>query len=286
MKSSTSIRARLLNISRNEKIPFQQILYRYFHERFIYRVSISAYSDAFLLKGGNLLYVQQGLVSRPTKDIDFLAKGITNDISDVKNIFIEICKAQCPNDKVLFDPDSIELMIISEQEKYSGLRVIMSAFFDTVKQKIQIDIGYGDIVTPKAQTLDYPVLLDEMSIPIISAYTTETVIAEKFQSMIELARLNSRMKDFFDVYKLLDDNNYDKNVLKTAIIATFKNRNTPYTKNHDLFADEFVIDKKRNQMWQAFLKKINAKEVLPFDLVMQKIQSELKPIWNNLKNHE
>jgi hypothetical protein len=281
MKSSTSIRTRLLNISRNENIPFQQILYRYFHERFIYRVSVSVYSNAFLLKGGNLLYVEQGLVSRPTKDIDFLAKGITNDISEIKNIFIEICKVQCPNDKVLFDPDSIDLMIISDQEKYSGLRVILSASFDTVKQKIQIDIAYGDIVTPKAQTIDYPVLLDEMPVPVISAYTTETLIAEKFQAMIELAGLNSRMKDFYDVYTLLEADDFDRNILKDAIIATFKNRNTPYTQNHSLFTDGFATDKNRKQMWKAFLKKINTKKTIPFEQVIQKINKVLKPIYNS-----
>lgn len=100
--------------------------------------------------------------------------------------------------------------------------------------------------------------------------------------MIFLADFNSRMKDFYDVYTLLVDNDFDKNVLKTAIISTFKNRNTAYTENHSLFTEEFATDKNRNQLWQAFLKKINAKETLPFEQVMQKIQSELKPIWNSL----
>jgi hypothetical protein len=281
MKSSSSIRARLLNISRKEDIPFQQILYRYFHERFIYRVSVSAYSNAFLLKGGNLLYVEQGLISRPTKDIDFLAKGITNNSADVKAIFIEICKIECQDDKVLFDSDSIDIMLISDQEKRSGLRVLLLAFFDTVKQKIQIDIGYGDIITPKPQTIDYPVLLDEIPVPVIKAYTTETVIAEKFQAIIELAGLNSRMKDFFDVYILLESEKYNPAILRDALIATFRNRNTDFDENHIIFSEDFVNNKNRNMMWKAFLKKTNLKNDLQFSNVIHKIVTTLKPMWIN-----
>jgi hypothetical protein len=281
MKSSSSIRARLLNISRKEDIPFQQILYRYFHERFIYRVSVSAYSNAFLLKGGNLLYVEQGLISRPTKDIDFLAKGITNNSADVKAIFIEICKIECQDDKVLFDSDSIDTMLISDQEKRSGLRVLLLASFDTVKQKIQIDIGYGDIVTPKPQTIDYPVLLDEIPVPVIKAYTTETVIAEKFQAIIELAGLNSRMKDFFDVYILLESEKYNPAILRDALIATFRNRNTDFDENHIIFSEDFVNNKNRNMMWKAFLKKTNLKNDLQFSNVILKIVTTLKPMWIN-----
>ncbi len=281
MKSSSSIRARLLNISRKEDIPFQQILYRYFHERFIYRVSVSAYSNAFLLKGGNLLYVEQGLISRPTKDIDFLAKGITNNSADVKAIFIEICKIECQDDKVLFDSDSIDIMLISDQEKRSGLRVLLLASFDTVKQKIQIDIGYGDIITPKPQTIDYPVLLDEIPVPVIKAYTTETVIAEKFQAIIELAGLNSRMKDFFDVYILLESEKYNPAILRDALIATFRNRNTDFEENHIIFSEDFVNNKNRNMMWKAFLKKTNLKNDLQFSNVILKIVTTLKPMWIN-----
>lgn len=285
MKTSASIRAMLLNISRKEKIPFQQILFRYFHERFIYRISVSDYANFFLLKGGNLLYVKQGLLSRPTKDIDFSVTGLTNDVEKVKRIFIEICKIQCPDDKILFDPDSIDIIVISEHEKYSGLRLIVSASFDTVKQRTQIDIGYGDIVVPKAQKIDYPVLLNGMPVPVIIAYTTETVIAEKFQAMIELAGLNSRMKDFYDVFMLLLDGNLDKTVLQNAIIATFRNRATQYTENHILFTNEFVKNQNRIKMWKAFIKKINLKEDVQFSDVMHKIQTELKPFWENLKEY-
>ena len=116
------------------------------------------------------------------------------------------------------------------------------------------------------------------------AYTNETIIAEKFQAMIFLADFNSRMKDFYDVYKLLDANYYNKNVLQNAIIATLKNRNTPYMDDHVLFTDEFKVDEDRNSMWKIYLNKINSKEKLTFEQVMQKIKSEIKPIWEKLND--
>ncbi|MBN2776086.1 MAG: nucleotidyl transferase AbiEii/AbiGii toxin family protein [Bacteroidales bacterium] len=285
MTSSKSIRAKIKNIADANNLDFQSCVTRFLHERLLYRLSVSEYKNALILKGGNLIYSLFYLKARPTIDVDFLGIELKNDTDECKKVFQSILSIYC-DDTVWFNTDNIFSEIISEQNRHHGIRLTIQAGFDTIKQQLQIDIGFGDTITPKPVKLLYPSLIYQFPESELLAYTKETVIAEKFQAMIFLADFNTRMKDFFDVYKLLDDNNYDKNVLESAIISTFKNRNTPYTKNHDLFTDEFAIDKKRNQMWQAFLKKINTKEVLPFDLVMQKIQSELKPIWNNLKNNE
>ncbi len=219
MSSSASIKAKLKNISRQKEIPFQQIIYRYIHERLLYRISISKYAENLFLKGGSLLYAMQGLVVRPTKDIDLLGVDIKKNTDFIKKVFIEICSITYDNDFVWFDTDTITAQEITKEHKYNGIRLFVDAGFDTIKQKVQIDIGFGDVMVPSSQQLDYPVLLSEMDMPVLSAYSSETVIAEKFQAMIELAGLNSRMKDFYDIYTILKSGNYDKSILLDAIKA-------------------------------------------------------------------
>ncbi len=203
MKGSSSINAKLKNIARQKGIPFQQIIFRYIHERLLYRISISEYAENLFLKGGNLLYAMQDATVRPTKDVDFLGLHIHNNADLIKKIFTDICSSNYDKDFVWFDIQTITAGKITEEHKYSGIRLLMDAGFDTIKQRIQIDIGFGDVMVPSAQQLVYPVLLREMERPVILAYSSETVIAEKFQAMIELAGLNSRMKDFYDIYSII-----------------------------------------------------------------------------------
>ena len=198
--NATSIRAVLMNLSRQENVTFQQVITRYLHERFLYRISLSKYQSSFVLKGGNLMYVIEGLHIRPTLDIDILAQNIDNDKDKLKNIFKVICDVSYNNDCVRFNTDSIAVFDIAEEKKYSGIRLLIDTQFDTIRQNIQIDIGFGDVITPAATKLSYPVLLNELETPEILAYSIETVIAEKFEAMIQLGELNSRMKDFYDVY--------------------------------------------------------------------------------------
>lgn len=236
MKNSIeSLKARLRNVSNREGIDYQLILTRYFHERFLFRLSISGYKDNFMLKGGNLLYAIEGLSSRPTMDIDFLGVHLSSSIEEIKNKFVEICKIDYPIDAVNFEADSIIAELITSQDKYSGVRLFIKSNLGSIRHLLQIDIGFGDIVTPSPCSLSYPVLLVDLATPNIIAYSNETVIAEKFQAMIELSAFNSRMKDFFDVYNLIKNKNFDKNVLKDAILATFRNRSTSYVENHILF---------------------------------------------------
>jgi len=283
MKSAASVRARLTNIAYKAGIPFQQIIFRYLHERLIYRLSKSDYAHSFILKGGNLLYANQGLLCRPTKDIDYLAVGIHNDINEIIDVFRNICIHTYLEDHVFFDTDAIGAEVISEHDEYQGLRVFVMARFGTIAQNLQIDIAFGDTLVPGALLINYPVLLSDLAVPTIKAYSIETVIAEKFQAMIDLAELNSRMKDFFDVYILLNSNNYKSTLLIDAVKSTFSNRQTRYTPNHSLFAPEFANEINRNKMWKAFLKKINSKTTIPFTDVMQAITIILKPVWEELK---
>jgi len=281
--SPKSIRAVLMNLSNEKKLPFQQIITRYLHERLLYRLSVSEYKSTFILKGGNLLYAMEGLYIRPTVDIDMLAEHVSNDKETLKDIFKDICSIVYEDDCVTFDVSNMVVSDIAEEKKYSGIRLLINAKFDTIKQVVQIDIGFGDIITPAPLFLSYPTLLDGLNPPDIMAYSKETVIAEKFEAMIQLGIFNSRMKDFYDVYILLKNNEIDNNDLQTAIFRTFKQRNIVFKENHPLFSDDFIKDPTRIFQWKHFLRKINAPD-LEFSLIVKSILKRLQPIYNELSN--
>jgi len=279
---AVSIRARLLNLAKREGIDFQLIIIRFLHERLLYRLSVSDYSLQLILKGGAFIYAMQGLKSRPTIDVDLLGAQISNDIEVLCDVFRQICAIES-EDEVTFNAESVIGELITQQDKYNGVRLYIDATFHTVRQRIQIDVGFGDIVIPVVQELEYPILLDEMQVPIIQAYSKETVIAEKFQAMIELSVANSRMKDFYDVYKLLADNKFDDSTLEEAIKATFENRETSYTEHHALFSADFATNPQRKRSWTAFLNKINRDKELEFEEVMRLISKKLMPFWSKME---
>ncbi|GHT62719.1 hypothetical protein AGMMS50239_16820 [Bacteroidia bacterium] len=279
--NAKSIRACLQNISNKEKIDFQQIVTRYLHERLIYRLSVSEYAKNFFLKGGALLYAFSGLHTRPTMDIDMLAKHIDNDKSNIKTIFEQICDIKYDDDCVNFRKDSIVVSDIAEEAKYSGIRVLIDADFDTIKQRLQIDFGFSDIIISSID-LDFPVLLEELDRPQIKAYSMETVIAEKFHAMITLGTNNSRMKDFFDVYILLKNNKLTNKNLQNAISEIFRNRETPCIESPELFEISFFQNTNRKIRWKAFLRKIKS-ENIDFETVVKHITARLQPIYEQLK---
>ena len=215
MSNANAISIKLLEYSKKYKVNHQMILIRFFHERLLFRVSVSAYKNHLLLKGGNLLYSMQGNTARPTVDIDFSGNKISNDIEEIKKMFLQILAIET-NDGVIFNAETLNASEINEQNQYTGVRVKVIAQLANIKQNIQIDIGFGDVITPAPQTLHYPILLEDFEVPIIQAYTIETVIAEKLQAIIILAQLNSRMKDFYDIYSLLKSEKINFEVVKEA----------------------------------------------------------------------
>lgn len=216
--------------------------------------------------------------SRPTIDIDFLAMQTTNDKDYVKNIFSKICRIEYKKDAVTFDYQDITVTEITKQANYNGIRINVTGKLDTIKQRIQIDIGFGDTVYPNPFMVNYPVIL-EMEQPIIQVYSICSAIAEKFEAMIQLSEANSRMKDFYDVYTLLINNEIDKSKLENAIKITFKTRNTVYSENHSVFKDEFYTNKDRLTQWNAFKRKAKITDSLTFETVLKKIRLELEPIY-------
>lgn len=281
-----SVRTRLLAVSKESGIPYMTILVRYLQERLLYRVSQSEFKENFYLKGGALLYAFNQEKARPTKDIDFLGTHISNDRDYIKDVFAKISQVACEEDGVTYDSDTIEVIDITQEKKYHGARLTMMAHLDTVRQQISMDIGFGDVVTPGPQNLSYPLLLENVPNVNLLAYSLETVVAEKFEAMISLSVNNSRMKDFYDLYRILGDGNWDSEVLGEAIRNTFSNRKTLYVENHPLFSDEFYSDANRIARWNGFLKGIKSKEHIPFAETGKRIKECLWHYWQLLKPEE
>lgn len=275
MDKAKSIRAKLLNIAKQQKVDFQNIVTRYLHERFLYRLSVSPNAAYLFLKGGNLVYVLQGLTTRPTTDIDLLGSNIKNEAETIYNVVSEIIAIQC-EDSVWFDTESLKTEVIAEQNQYNGIRCLFEGGFDTIRQTIQVDIGFGDIITPKPMQIEFPVLLTKSEVPVLMAYTAETVVAEKFQAMVSLGSINSRMKDIYDIYFLLKKGEIDEILLTQAIHSTFRNRNTILDKTSVVFTTDYATDKRNQVMWKAFLKKIKVENDLPFEKVIEYIIEYLK----------
>ena len=274
-----SNRTKLLNLARKTKgVDYNLILLRSVQERFLYRLSLSVYRENFFLKGGALLFAHERFAARPTRDMDFLGDHISRDKENIKRIILEICSIVCKEDGVTFEcgEDDIWLEDITVEKEYNGTRVHMTAHMDTIVQPFSIDVGFGDVIVPHPAQLDYPLLIEGLPAVNVEAYSLETVVAEKFQTMIDRGTINSRMKDFFDVYTLLKTDKVDNKLLKEAVVEVFANRGTQPDAEHVVFSDEFAHDEVRQKMWKSFLKKIKYKEDIPFNVVMSVIKERLQ----------
>jgi len=278
-----SVKARLKNIAKEYKKTFNLILQLYMQERLLYRLSVSEYKDNFILKGGLFLFSMTGFTGRPTRDIDFLAYQISNDMESIKEIFKNICKIEY-NDSVVFDSNSVLVEKIRKEAEYKGVRVKLTGYLGKAKEILWVDIGFNDIVVPEVITADYPVLLD-MDYPKIKMYSFESVVAEKFEAIVSLGELNSRMKDFYDIFILLSEKKFNRDILQNAIVETFKRRGTDILKFNQVFKKEFIEDNNRINQWKLFLKKIGHQNI-EFEYIMDSIKKSLLPIYNNIKKEK
>ncbi len=279
-----SNRAKLLNIAKQENMFFQTILTRYFQERWLYRMSLTQYKEHFYLKGGALMYAYERFAARPTLDMDFLGANISNDSDNIVKAFKEIGAVPYDEDGVHFDINHITAKDITEFKDYHGTRINIPATMDTIAQVMTMDIGFGDIVTPKPVPLDYPILLAHLPTVNILAYSIETVIAEKMHAVIDLADQSSRMKDYYDLYHILTTQAYDKSILQDAVKRTFENRHTPYNIDTMLFRADYPNNTNMQTRWRAFMRKITANTPLTFADVVRYLQVELKFYWENLND--
>lgn len=276
-----SNRTKLLNLSKQTKgADYNLILLRFVQERFLYRLSLSAYKENFFLKGGALLYAHERFAARPTRDMDFLGDRISRDKENIKRIMLEICSIACEEDGVTFEcgEDEIWLEDITVEQEYNGTRVHMTAHMDTIVQPFSIDVGFGDVIVPQPAHLDYPLLIEGLPAVNVEAYSLETVVAEKFQTMIDRGTINSRMKDFFDVYTILKAGKVDDALLKEAVKEVFANRGTELDAENVVFSDDFAQDATRQAMWKAYLKRIKYNDELSFSEVMDVVRERLQPM--------
>lgn len=273
-----SVRARLLTRARAEKTDYQILLTRYALERLLYRLSVSTHRDRFVLKGALLFVTWLHDPFRPTRDLDLLGYG-ANDVEAIVEIFRGICSAPVPDDGVAFDIEGLTATAIQEDLEYGGVRVQTYSVIDGARIPIQVDIGFGDIVTPGPVEIDYPVLLD-FPIPHLRAYPIETVVAEKFQAMVLLGIANSRLKDFYDLWLISQTFELDGATLSAAVQRTFERRQTPMptdvpTGLTRLYAEEW------NVRWKAFLNREHMNAV-PIDSghVLDDLRKFLVPLMN------
>lgn len=277
-----SIRNKLLNIARNEDIYYQTVLTRYFQERLLYRMSQTSYRQNFYLKGGALMYAHERFAARPTLDIDFLGNNISNEGGRIEEAFREICSFPCEEDGVMYDVKNITSKDITELKDYHGVRLSIPVSMDTVHQVLTMDIGFGDVVTPSPVDLDYPVLLESLPGANILAYSLETVVAEKMHAVIDLADRSSRMKDYYDLYQILNAQKLNPAILQEAISRTFENRRTSYDPNTMFFRKEFGSNQIMETRWRAFIKRVTSKSSLEFNEVVAYLQERLRSYWQNL----
>ena len=245
-----SVQARLQARAHDARRPFQEQLQYYAMERFLYRLSKSPHRARFVLKGALMLHVWKAPLARATKDLDFLGR-LDNSTENVARVIREVCTTDVEPDGLLFDPQTVKAERIKEDADYEGVRVRFVALLGKARVTMQIDVGFGDVVTPIAQTITYPALL-EFPAAEISAYPPETVIAEKFQAMVYLRTANSRMKDFYDVWLLASQFPFDGRILADAVGATFKNRGTDFDLAPIAFSPDFTEQPSTLAQWRAF----------------------------------
>jgi len=249
-----SVQARLQNLARATKRPFQGLLQYYAMERFLYRLSRSPHRERLILKGALMLHVWDAPLARATKDLDFLGH-LERSRENLARVAREVCTADVEPDGMVFDAATVKTEPIKEDADYEGVRVRFVGLLGRARVAMQIDVGFGDVVTPGPEIITYPALLD-FPAPKLSGYPRETVVAEKFQAMVYLGTLNSRMKDSYDVWLLANQFAFDGAVLAKAIAATFANRETAIDVAPIAFTADFTEQPSTLAQWTAFRRKL------------------------------
>jgi predicted nucleotidyltransferase component of viral defense system len=273
---AASVRARLLNVAKVQGADFNQLLVRFALERILYRLSQSEHADQFLLKGALLFTLWYDLPHRSTRDADLLGFG-ASDLNSLGQTFRDVAGIAV-NDGIVFDPASVVAEEIRKEAGYAGARITINAELARARCKTQIDIGFGDAVTPGPVDATFPVLLADLPAPRLRTYPVYTVVAEKLHAIALLGMVNSRMKDYFDLAVLLDRESLDPEVLARSIAATFLRRGMAIPEALPIgLTDAFASDPSRQTMWQAFLRKSDAEPRALVDVVAA-LRTRLEPV--------
>jgi predicted nucleotidyltransferase component of viral defense system len=270
-----SVRARLQNLAKQRDIPFDLILARFAVERLLYRLSQSKHAHQFLLKGAMLFAIWTPDAHRPTRDVDLLGFGST-ELDTVKSIFAEICAITVEDDALEYRTETLEVMPIREAAHYGGVRVNLRAMLGNIRIPVQIDIGYGDVVTPEPDFVTFPGLL-EFTAPKLRAYPIYTVVAEKLEALVTLGETNTRMKDFYDLWFLSQRFDFDGILLRKAIQATFERRGSQLKPLHEIVGLSASFIEMKDATWKGFLRR-NRMDHIELAEVITRLRAFLSPI--------
>jgi len=276
-----SILAKLKNKAKASGISYQQCLQLFFQEEFLRRLSKSKYVDYLVLKGGLFIYTLTNFESRATIDVDFLLRGLSNAVDDVKNMIEEIINTPTGNDFIEMSAKGFEE--ISPQRKYKGISTQIIGRIKNVRVPFNIDIGVGDVVIPKAESRKINTQLPDFEVPEIMTYSLESAISEKFDAILQRYELTGRMKDFYDIYYLARTFDFDGVKLQAAISETLQNRGTPYEKDSFNRVVQLANDDDMKIKWRYFLKSIKD-ESLDFAVVINEIKTFLEPVYDAMVN--
>ena len=273
---AASVLAKLKNKAKASGISYQQCLQLFFQEEFLRRLAGSKYAENFVLKGGLFIYTLTNFESRATVDVDFLMRGMSNDMARMDEIIAEILAVNTGNDFVTFKATKTEPIAV--QRKYHGISTQITGYIKNVRVPFNVDIGVGDVIVPNAQRRNIQTQLDGYEKPEILTYSLESTIAEKFDAILQRFELTGRMKDFYDIYYLSQTFDFDGLKLQTAIQETLQNRGTAYEKDSFERVLALADDTDMQTKWRYFLKTLGNPAIL-FSDVMKSIQIFLEPVW-------
>lgn len=280
---AASVLAKLKNKAKISGISYQQCLQLFMQEEFLRKLSKSGYEDNLILKGGLFIYTLTNFESRATIDVDFLLRGFSNSIEDVKSMIGKIIEISTGNDFVSMTAKGFEE--ISPQRKYHGISTQIIGQIKNVRVPFNVDIGVGDIIVPKAEVRRINTQLPDFEKPVIKTYSLESTIAEKFDAILQRFELTGRMKDFYDIYYLARTFDFEGAKLRAAIFETLKKRETPY--DRDSFKRILALseDEDMQKRWRYFLKNIKDGS-LEFAVVIKEMQKFLEPVFDAIVDEE
>ena len=273
---AASVLAKLKNKAKASGISYQQCLQLFFQEEFLRKLAGSQYADNFILKGGLFIYTLTNFGSRATVDVDFLMRGLNNDLARMDEIIADILAVDTGNDFVAFEASKTEPIAL--QRKYHGVSTQITGHIKNVRVPFNVDIGVGDVIVPKAERRNIQTQLADFEKPEILTYSLESTIAEKFDAILQRFELTGRMKDFYDIYYLSHTFDFDGLKLQTAIQETLRNRGTAYEKNSFDRVLALADDSDMQTKWRYFLKTLGNPEIEFFKVIMG-ITAFLQPIW-------
>ena len=278
---AASVLAKLKNKAKASGISYQQCLQLFFQEEFLRRLAGSEYAQNFVLKGGLFIYTLTNFESRATVDVDFLMRGLSNDLARMDAIIGEILAVDTGNDFVTFKAGKTQPIAV--QRKYHGVSTQIIGCIKNVRVPFNVDIGVGDVIVPGAQRQAIQTQLDGYDKPEILTYSLESTIAEKFDAILQRFELTGRMKDFYDIYYLSRKFDFDGLKLQTAIQKTLRNRGTAYEK--DSFQRVLALrdDGDMHTKWRYFLRILGNSE-MAFSSVIGGIETFLLPVWDAISN--